>query len=95
MISVQNAHLMTCICWEGDREWTHGERPPGRRADLGSSHGGSRTVFFLFFFLIHFICFGRSGSLLLLGLFSSWGEGGLLCIHRLLVAEPRLSDLRA
>ena len=67
----------------------------GRRADLGSSHGGSRTVFFLFFFLIHFICFGRSGSLLLLGLFSSWGEGGLLCIHRLLVAEPRLSDLRA
>ena len=28
----------------------------GRGADLGSSHGGSRTVFFLsFFFLIHFV----------------------------------------
>ena len=56
---------------------------------------GAGLFSFFFFFLIHFICFGRSGSLLLLGLFSSWGEVGLLCIHRLLVAEPRLSDLRA
>ena len=56
---------------------------------------GAGLFSFFFFFLIHFICFGRSVSLLLLGLFSSWGEGGLLCIHRLLVAEPRLSDLRA
>ena len=57
--------------------------------------GAGLFSFFLFFFLIHFICFGCSGSLLLLGLFSSWGEGCLLCIHRLLVAEPRLWDLRA
>lgn len=49
---------------------------------------------FSFSFLINFICFGRSGSLSLLGFFSSWGEGGLFfVVHRLLVAEPRLSDL--
>ena len=49
---------------------------------------------FSFSFLINFICFGCSGSLSLLGFFSSWGEGRLFfVVHRLLVAEPRLSDL--
>lgn len=45
-----------------------------------------------FSLLINFTCFGCSGSLSLLGFFSSWGEGGLFFVaHRLLVAEPRRS----
>ena len=62
MISVQNAHLMTCICWEGDGMDPRGASPGsllGERTEsrLGELAWWEQDCFLSFFFFNSFYLF--------------------------------------